>query len=105
MQFFTYRYSQADVVFQACKHQLSPSKAEHEQQPKAKRLIASYWKAFASWRLLKVSVATGRCENPECRNITEYGGISRNITEYHGIWRNIMTFSRYIAEHHDIFRW
>jgi hypothetical protein len=22
----------------------------------------------------------GRCENPECRNITEYHGISRNIT-------------------------
>jgi hypothetical protein len=36
--------SQADVVFQACKHQLSSSKAEQEQQPK--RLIASYWKAF-----------------------------------------------------------
>jgi hypothetical protein len=35
---------QMSVVFQACKHQLSPSKAEHEQQPK--RLIASYWKAF-----------------------------------------------------------
>jgi hypothetical protein len=30
----------------------------------------------------------GRCENPECRNITEYGGISRNIT----------TFSRNIPE-------
>jgi hypothetical protein len=28
---------------------------------------------------------TGRCENPECRNITEYGGISRNMAEYHGI--------------------
>jgi hypothetical protein len=23
----------------------------------------------------------GRCENPECRNITEYGGISRNMAE------------------------
>jgi hypothetical protein len=38
----------------------------------------------------------GRCENPECRNITEYGGIWRNITEYHGIWRNN-------TEYHDIF--
>jgi hypothetical protein len=38
----------------------------------------------------------GRCENPECRNITEYGGISRNMPEYHGIWRNI-------TEYHDIF--
>ena len=43
MQIITYIDSQADVVFQACKHQLSPSKAELEQQPK--RLIASYWKA------------------------------------------------------------
>ena len=50
----------------------------------------------------------GRCENPECRNITEYGGISRNMAEYHGIWRNITkyggisrnitTFSRNIPE-------
>ena len=57
----------------------------------------------------------GRCENPECRNITEYGGISRNMAEYHGICRNITeyggisrnitTFSRNIPEHHDIFRW
>ena len=39
---------------------------------------------------------SGRCENPECRNITEYGGISRNMAEYHGIWRNI-------TEYHDIF--
>jgi hypothetical protein len=31
----------------------------------------------------------GRCENPECRNITEYGGISRNMAEYHGIFRNM----------------
>jgi hypothetical protein len=30
----------------------------------------------------------GRCENPECRNITEYGGISRNMAEYHGISRH-----------------
>ena len=29
----------------------------------------------------------GRCENPECRNITEYGGISRNMPEYHDIFR------------------
>jgi hypothetical protein len=28
----------------------------------------------------------GRCENPECRNITEYAGISRNITTF---FRNI----------------
>jgi hypothetical protein len=28
----------------------------------------------------------GRCENPECRNITEYAGIWRNITEYHYIF-------------------
>jgi hypothetical protein len=34
----------------------------------------------------------GRCENPECRNITEYGGISRNMAEYHGIWRNITEY-------------
>ena len=57
----------------------------------------------------------GRCENPECRNITEYGGIWRNMAEYHGIWRNITeyggisrnitTFSRNIPEHHNIFRW
>jgi hypothetical protein len=38
----------------------------------------------------------GRCENPECRNITEYGGISRNMPEYHGIYRNI-------TEYQDIF--
>jgi hypothetical protein len=42
------------------------------------------------------TVWTGRCENPECRNITEYGGISRNIPEYHGIWWNN-------TEYHDIF--
>jgi hypothetical protein len=33
----------------------------------------------------------GLCENPECRNITEYGGISplsRNKPEYHGISRH-----------------
>jgi hypothetical protein len=30
----------------------------------------------------------GRCENPECRNITEYNGILRNITEYGGISRH-----------------
>jgi hypothetical protein len=47
----------------------------------------------------------GRCENPECRNITEYGGISRNMAEYAGISRNITTFSRNIPEHHDILRW
>jgi hypothetical protein len=41
-------------------------------------------------------ILTGRCENPECRNITEYGGISRNMPEYHGIYLNIM-------EYHDIF--
>jgi hypothetical protein len=39
----------------------------------------------------------GRCENPECQNITEYGGISRNMAEYHGIWRNN-------TEYHDIFQ-
>jgi hypothetical protein len=33
------------------------------------------------------SVQMGRCENPECRNITEYHGIWRNITEYAGISR------------------
>ena len=38
----------------------------------------------------------GRCENPECRNITEYAGISRNMPEYHGICWNI-------TEYHDIF--
>ena len=38
----------------------------------------------------------GRCENPECRKNTEYGGISRNMAEYHGIWRNI-------TEYHGIF--
>ena len=36
---------------------------------------------------------SGRCENPECRNITEYGGISRNMPEYHGIWRNITEYA------------
>jgi hypothetical protein len=35
----------------------------------------------------------GRCENPECQNITEYGGISRNMG---GISRNITIFSRNI---------
>jgi hypothetical protein len=40
---------------------------------------------------------SGRCENPECRNITEYGGISRNMAEYHGICRNI-------PEYHGISR-
>jgi hypothetical protein len=28
-----------------------------------------------------VELSIGRCENPECRNITEYGGISRNMAE------------------------
>ena len=28
----------------------------------------------------------GRCENPERRNITEYGGITRKVSEYHGIY-------------------
>ena len=51
-----------------------------------------------------ISIVNGRCENPECRNITEYGGISRNMPEYHGIWRNITIFSRNIPEHHNIFR-
>ena len=56
----------------------------------------------------------GRCENPEWRNITEYGGISRNMAEYHGIWRNITeygeisrnikTFSRNIPEYHKIYK-
>jgi hypothetical protein len=31
-------------------------------------------------------VAEGRCENPECRNITEYAGISRNMPEYNDIF-------------------
>jgi hypothetical protein len=31
----------------------------------------------------------GRCENPECQNITEYGGISRHFP---GINRNITIF-------------
>ena len=44
-------------------------------------------------------ISRGRCENPECRNITEYAGISRNMAEYHGISK---TFSRNIPEHHDI---
>ena len=42
----------------------------------------------------------GRFENLECRNITEYGGMSRNMAEYHGksrhfpgIYRNITIFS------------
>ena len=42
----------------------------------------------------------GRCENPECRNITEYCGIWRNMPEYGGIsrhftgiYRNITIFS------------
>ena len=51
------------------------------------------------------SSSKGRCENPECRNITEYCGIWRNITEYGGISRNITTFYRNIPEHHNIFRW
>jgi hypothetical protein len=34
----------------------------------------------------------GRCENPECRNITEYGGISWNMPEYLGIYRNITEY-------------
>ena len=54
---------------------------------------------------MNIREQNGRCENPECRNITEYGGISRNMAEYHGIWRNITTFSRNIPEHHNIFRW
>jgi hypothetical protein len=47
-----------------------------------------------------MSSSAGRCENPECRNITEYAGISRNMPEYHGIsryfpgiYRNITIFS------------
>ena len=65
--------------------------------------------------VIKSALFVGRCENPECRNITEYGGISRNMAEYHGIFRNITeyggitrnitTFSRNIPEHHNIFRW
>ena len=51
--------------------------------------------AVCAWTQIAVSIC-GRCENPECRNITEYGGISRNMPEYHGIWRNI-------TEYHDIF--
>jgi hypothetical protein len=38
-----------------------------------------------------VYLNAGRCENPECRNITEYAGISRNIA----------IFSRNIPEHHN----
>jgi hypothetical protein len=67
------------------------------------------------WVLRQRGEKIGRCENPECRNITEYGGISRNMAEYHGIFRNITeyggitrnitTFSRNIPEHHNIFRW
>jgi hypothetical protein len=34
------------------------------------------------------SMHAGRCENPECRNITEYHGICRNITDYGGISRH-----------------
>jgi hypothetical protein len=44
----------------------------------------------------RVEIALGRCENPECRNITKYSGISRNMAEYHGIWRNN-------TEYHGIF--
>jgi hypothetical protein len=39
-----------------------------------------------------IEYLNGRCENPECRNITEYGGISRNMAEYNGIWRNITEY-------------
>jgi hypothetical protein len=43
MQFFLLLDSQADVVVQACsKHELSPSKAEHEHEQKPKRLKGSY---------------------------------------------------------------
>ena len=47
----------------------------------------------------------GRCENPECRNITEYGGISRNITEYGGISRNMPKSSRNMGEYYGISRY
>ena len=46
----------------------------------------------------------GRCENPECRNITEYHGISRNMAEYHGICRYHHGIWGNITEYHDIFR-
>jgi hypothetical protein len=34
-------------------------------------------------------------ENPECRNVTEYGGTSRNITEYGGLSRNMAEYYYY----------
>ena len=37
----------------------------------------------------------GRCENPECRKITDYHGIWRNITEYHDIFPEYNGTSRY----------
>jgi hypothetical protein len=45
--------------------------------------------------LLKNQSFQGRCENPKCRNITEYAGISRNMPEYHGIWLNITEYPRH----------
>jgi hypothetical protein len=42
-------------------------------------------------------VVHGRCENSECRNITEYGGISRNIAEYGGISRHFPGIYRIIT--------
>jgi hypothetical protein len=51
----------------------------------------------------------GRCENPECRNITEYHGICRNTTEYTGIsrhfpgiYRNITIF--YEGSHATVYK-
>jgi hypothetical protein len=57
------------------------------------RVLVEHFNEFQSFKNV---VPKGRCENPECRNITEYGGISRNMAEYHGIWRNI-------TEYHNIF--
>ena len=84
----------------------SRSLAQHVQTTQSFVTYLLYtWETTIKWR----------CENPECRNITEYGGISRNMAEYHGIFRNITeyggitrnitTFSRNIPEHHNIFRW
>ena len=55
-----------------------------------------------------VRLQKGRCENPECRKITEYGGISRNmpelISEYGGISRNITGYHEISRHFPGIYR-
>ena len=72
------------------------------------KIVAPPWKNTRKVHYIFISchVNLGRCENPECRNITEYAGIWRNITEYAGISRNMAEYHgiwRNITEYHDIF--